>query len=79
MGKPLFGLILGGVLGIFDGLTALFTPAVRSQIVGIVIGNQDDHRFSILHNLPPFPFFFSIPTARSTRHLSLVASRAASR
>jgi len=39
MGKPLFGLVLGGVLGIFDGLTALFTPAVRSQIVTIVIGS----------------------------------------
>jgi len=31
-------LVLGGILGIFDGLTALFTPEVRSQIVGIVIG-----------------------------------------
>ena len=40
MSKPLFGLVLGGVLGIFDGLTALFTPAVRSQIVMIVIGSM---------------------------------------
>jgi hypothetical protein len=39
MSKPVFGLILGGVLGIFDGLTALFTPAARAQIVGIVIGS----------------------------------------
>jgi len=39
MNKPVFGLILGGVLGVFDGLTALFTPAVRAQIVGIVIGS----------------------------------------
>jgi len=37
--KPLFATLLGGVLGIFDGLTALFTPEVRSQIVGIVIGS----------------------------------------
>ncbi len=39
MSKPVFGLILGGILGIFDGLTALFTPAARAQIVGIVIGS----------------------------------------
>ena len=39
MNKPLFATLLGGFLGIFDGLTALFTPEVRSQIVGIVIGS----------------------------------------
>jgi Na+-transporting NADH:ubiquinone oxidoreductase subunit NqrB len=39
MSKPLLGLVLGGVLGIFDGLTALATPEVASQIVGIVIGS----------------------------------------
>jgi hypothetical protein len=39
MSKPVFGLVLGGILGIFDGLTALFTPEVKSQIVGIVIGS----------------------------------------
>ena len=39
MSKPLFGLVLGGVLGIFDGLTALFTPAVRSRIVMSVVGS----------------------------------------
>jgi LytS/YehU family sensor histidine kinase len=39
MSKPLYGLVLGGILGIFDGLTAWFTPAVRSQMVGIVIGS----------------------------------------
>jgi len=39
MSKILLGLILGGVLGIFDGLTAWFTPAVRSQLLGIVIGS----------------------------------------
>jgi uncharacterized membrane protein HdeD (DUF308 family) len=39
MKKPLLGLVLGGVLGIFDGLTALFTPEVAPAIVGIVIGS----------------------------------------
>jgi hypothetical protein len=38
--KPVLGLILGGVLGIFDGLTALVSaPEVAPQIVGIVIGS----------------------------------------
>jgi len=37
--KPLFATLLGGFLGVFDGLNALFTPEVRSQIVGIVIGS----------------------------------------
>src|SRR4029450_11050808 len=37
--KVMFATLLGGFLGIFDGLTALFTPEVRSQIVGIVIGS----------------------------------------
>jgi hypothetical protein len=39
MNKILLGLILGGVLGILDGLTAWFTPAARDQMVGIVIGS----------------------------------------
>ena len=40
MNKPLFGLILGGILGVFDGLTALLSaPETRTQIVGIVIGS----------------------------------------
>jgi hypothetical protein len=39
MNKIVYGLILGGILGIFDGLTAWFTPAVRSQLLGIVIGS----------------------------------------
>ena len=37
--KIVIGLLLGGVLGIFDGLTALFTPEVASQMVGIVVGS----------------------------------------
>ena len=40
MNKPLFGLVLGGILGIFDGLSALVSsPEVSGQIVGIVIGS----------------------------------------
>jgi hypothetical protein len=39
MNKPIYGLLLGGFLGIFDGLTAWFTPAARPQLVGIVIGS----------------------------------------
>jgi hypothetical protein len=40
MNKVVYGLILGGVLGIFDGLTSWFTPAVRAQLFGIVIGSM---------------------------------------
>ena len=39
MNKALLGLILGGILGTIDGLTAWFTPAVRDQLLGIVIGS----------------------------------------
>ena len=39
MSKPLFGLVLGGILGIFDGLTAWFTPSVRDQLLTIVLGS----------------------------------------
>jgi hypothetical protein len=39
MNKILLGIVLGGLLGIFDGLTSWFTPAVRNGIVGIVIGS----------------------------------------
>jgi len=37
--KIWFATLLGGFLGIFDGLTAWFTPEVRNQLVGIVIGS----------------------------------------
>src|SRR5512132_2592508 len=40
MNKIVLGLLLGGVLGIFDGLTAWFTPEARPGIVGIVIGSS---------------------------------------
>ena len=43
MSKPVLGLVLGGVLGVFDGLSALVSapndPAVKAGIVGIVIGS----------------------------------------
>ena len=39
MKRVLFATLLGGFLGIFDGLTSLLTPEVRDQIVGIVIGS----------------------------------------
>lgn len=40
MNKPVFAMLLGGVLGIFDGLTALISaPQEAPNIVGIVIGS----------------------------------------
>lgn len=43
MSKPILGLLLGGILGIFDGLSALVSagsdPVIRDGIVGIVIGS----------------------------------------
>jgi hypothetical protein len=43
MSKPMLGLVLGGVLGIFDGLSALVSapgdPNIKAGIVGIVIGS----------------------------------------
>ena len=43
MKKPLFGMLLGGLLGIPDGLSALVSagddPNIRAGIVGIVIGS----------------------------------------
>jgi hypothetical protein len=39
MNKALLGLILGGILGVFDGLSAWFTPAARPEILGIVMGS----------------------------------------
>jgi hypothetical protein len=41
MNKPVLGLILGGVLGILDGLTALLSaPEVAPQIGLIVVGSM---------------------------------------
>src|SRR5947207_1441890 len=39
MSKPLVGILLGAILGAFDGLTAWFTPAVRDQLGAIVISS----------------------------------------
>src|SRR5712664_4302664 len=39
MNKVVYGLLLGAVLGAFDGLTAWFTPAVRNQLAGIVVSS----------------------------------------
>src|ERR1041384_2271511 len=40
MNKPVLGLLIGGFLGIFDGLSALLSaPETRPEIVGIVIGS----------------------------------------
>jgi hypothetical protein len=38
--KPVLGLVLGGALGVFDGLSALVSaPEVAPQITGIVVGS----------------------------------------
>lgn len=39
MSKPVIGLIIGGILGVFDGLTALFTPEAAPMIMEIVVGS----------------------------------------
>jgi Na+/pantothenate symporter len=39
MNKIMLGLLLGMVLGLLDGLSAWFTPAVRSMMTTIVIGS----------------------------------------
>jgi MFS family permease len=39
MNKIMLGLLVGGILGIIDGLTSWFTPEVRAQLLGIVIGS----------------------------------------
>jgi hypothetical protein len=40
MKKPVFAMVLGGVLGVFDGLTALVSaPELAPQIGGIIIGS----------------------------------------
>ena len=40
MNKPMLGLVLGGVLGVFDGASALLSaPEVAPMIAGIVFGS----------------------------------------
>ncbi|MEO7997988.1 MAG: hypothetical protein ABI852_11120 [Gemmatimonadaceae bacterium] len=47
MNKILLGLILGGVLGVFDGLSALVSaPEVRPEIMTIVLGSMTKGLFA---------------------------------
>lgn len=39
MSKLVLGILLGAVLGFFDGLTAWFTPEVRDQMMTIIMGS----------------------------------------
>ena len=40
MNKPVLGMVIGGVLGVFDGLSALISaPETAPQIMTIVIGS----------------------------------------
>lgn len=40
MKKPVFAMLLGGFLGVFDGLSAMFSaPGTRPLIAGIVAGS----------------------------------------
>ncbi len=40
MNRPLLGVLLGGILGVLDGASALVTsPEVSNEIVGIVVGS----------------------------------------
>ena len=40
MKKPVLGMLLGAVLGVFDGLTALISaPELKPEIMSIVIGS----------------------------------------
>jgi hypothetical protein len=39
MNKVVLGLLLGTVLGAIDGASAWFTPAVRFEILGIIVGS----------------------------------------
>jgi len=46
--------LLGTVLGAIDGLSAWFTPAVRAQIVGIVVGSTINLHYSRKWNAEQF-------------------------
>jgi hypothetical protein len=40
MKKPVVGLVAGLILGLIDGATAWFTPAVRDFMAGILMGSS---------------------------------------
>ena len=40
MNKPMVGLVAGAILGVIDGSTAWFTPAVRSEMATILMGSS---------------------------------------
>ena len=40
MNKPTVGLVAGAILGVIDGSTAWFTPAVRSEMTGVLMGSS---------------------------------------
>lgn len=40
MNKIVIGILFGALLGAIDGATAWFTPAVRAQIAGILLGSS---------------------------------------
>lgn len=39
MNKIVLGLLVGGALGVLDGLSAWFTPDARKDLIGIVFGS----------------------------------------
>jgi hypothetical protein len=39
MNRIVVGILVGGALGVLDGLTAWFTPEARPQMVGIILGS----------------------------------------
>jgi hypothetical protein len=39
MNKPVVGIVVGAILGVLDGATAWFEPAVRPQIAAILMGS----------------------------------------
>jgi hypothetical protein len=39
MNRIVTGVLVGGVLGVLDGLTAWFTPEARAGLAGIVVGS----------------------------------------
>ncbi len=42
MNKILVGLVLGAILGLFDGATAWFTPDARPMMLQIIVGSTNN-------------------------------------